>query len=246
MRARRQLAHDDGGIDGYTASNSVSAVSDVGEAGSLIDAAVEAGANSISGPGLSSSSSEELYRQALAKAVSEVMPIFGFYLQPAVGGRVLPYSFWRRFAEIPGVVGIKMAPFNRYQTIDVLRAVAESGRASEIALYTGEASWDGGGYRYFHRDADSSYGFRGVFHSMAAENMVQTFEFDGAPGHVSLDTQKLVDIGGGRSRLTSRTVFQTVADRDAMAESGMAEGVEDGYNRLDELLLTMAQPVAAG
>jgi dihydrodipicolinate synthase/N-acetylneuraminate lyase len=72
-----------------------------------------------------------------AKAVAEVMPIFGFYLQPAVGGRVLPYSFWRRFAEIPGVVGIKMAPFNRYQTIDVLRAVAESGRASEIALYTG-------------------------------------------------------------------------------------------------------------
>jgi len=74
---------------------------------------------------------------AHAKAVSEVMPIFGFYLQPAVGGRVLPYSFWRRFAEIPDVVGIKMAPFNRYQTLDVLRAVAESGRASEIALYTG-------------------------------------------------------------------------------------------------------------
>jgi len=65
------VSRDDGGIDGYTASNSVSAVSDVGEAGSLIDAAVEAGANSISGPGLSSSSSEELYRQALAKAVSE-------------------------------------------------------------------------------------------------------------------------------------------------------------------------------
>jgi dihydrodipicolinate synthase/N-acetylneuraminate lyase len=72
-----------------------------------------------------------------AQAVAEVLPLFGFYLQPAVGGRVLPYSFWRRFAEIPGVVGIKMAPFNRYQTIDVLRAVAESGRASEIALYTG-------------------------------------------------------------------------------------------------------------
>jgi dihydrodipicolinate synthase/N-acetylneuraminate lyase len=74
---------------------------------------------------------------AHAKAVGEVIPLFGFYLQPAVGGRVLPYSFWRRFAEIPGVVGIKMAPFNRYQTLDVLRAVAESGRAAEIALYTG-------------------------------------------------------------------------------------------------------------
>jgi dihydrodipicolinate synthase/N-acetylneuraminate lyase len=74
---------------------------------------------------------------AHAKAVGRTIPLFGFYLQPAVGGRVLPYSFWRRFAEIPSVVGIKMAPFNRYQTLDVLRAVAESGRANEIALYTG-------------------------------------------------------------------------------------------------------------
>ena len=103
---------------------------------------------------------------------------------------------------------------------------------------------DGGGYRYFHRDADSSYGFRGVFHSMAAENMVQTFEFDGAPGHVSLDTQRIVDIGDGRSRMTSHSVFLSVADRDAMVESGMGEGVEDGYNRLDELLPTL-QPVGA-
>ena len=74
---------------------------------------------------------------AHAKAVGEILPLFGFYLQPAVGGRVLPYSFWRKFAEIPSVVGIKMAPFNRYQTIDVMRAVAESGRAKEISLYTG-------------------------------------------------------------------------------------------------------------
>ncbi len=74
---------------------------------------------------------------AHAKAVGETLPLFGFYLQPAIGGRVLPCSFWRRFAEIPSVVGIKMAPFNRYQTLDVLRAVAESGRSGEIALYTG-------------------------------------------------------------------------------------------------------------
>ncbi len=70
------------------------------------------------------------------RAVAEVMPLMGFYLQPAVGGRVLPYSFWRRFVEIENVVAIKMAPFNRYYTIDVVRAVAESGR-SDIALYTG-------------------------------------------------------------------------------------------------------------
>jgi dihydrodipicolinate synthase/N-acetylneuraminate lyase len=72
-----------------------------------------------------------------ARAVASMIPVFGFYLQPAVGGRLLPYEFWRGFAEIENVVAIKIAPFNRYQTIDVVRAVAESGRADEIALYTG-------------------------------------------------------------------------------------------------------------
>ena len=71
------------------------------------------------------------------RAVASIIPVIGFYLQPAVGGRVLPYSFWRRFADIPEVVAIKIAPFNRYQTLDVVRAVVESGRAGEIALYTG-------------------------------------------------------------------------------------------------------------
>jgi dihydrodipicolinate synthase/N-acetylneuraminate lyase len=70
------------------------------------------------------------------RAVAETIPLFGFYLQPAVGGRALGYDFWRAAAEIPGLVGIKIAPFNRYQTIDVVRAVAESGR-DDIALYTG-------------------------------------------------------------------------------------------------------------
>jgi hypothetical protein len=60
----------------------------------------------------------------------------GFYLQPAVGGRVLPHAFWRRFAEIEDVVAIKIAPFDRYQTLDVVRAVAEAGR-DDVALYTG-------------------------------------------------------------------------------------------------------------
>lgn len=73
---------------------------------------------------------------AHCRMVAEVMPLFGFYLQPAVGGRVLSYSFWRRFAEIQNVVAIKMAPFNRYQTLEVIRAVADAGR-DDIALYTG-------------------------------------------------------------------------------------------------------------
>ncbi len=71
------------------------------------------------------------------RRVAEVMPLFGFYLQPAVGGRVLSYNFWRRFAEIPNVVAIKIAPFDRYRTLDVMRAVADAGRIGEIALYTG-------------------------------------------------------------------------------------------------------------
>jgi len=71
------------------------------------------------------------------RAVAEVLPIFGFYLQPSVGGRRLDYSFWREAAEIENLAGIKVAPFNRYDSLDVARAVAASGRAREIALYTG-------------------------------------------------------------------------------------------------------------
>ena len=73
---------------------------------------------------------------AHCRAVADVLPVFGFYLQPAVGGRVLGYDFWRAFAEIDRVWAIKIAPFNRYQTLDVVRAVADAGR-DDIALYTG-------------------------------------------------------------------------------------------------------------
>lgn len=72
-----------------------------------------------------------------SKCIASIIPVMGFYLQPAVGGRLLPYGFWRQFLEIENVVAIKVAPFNRYQTIDVVRAVADSGRAHEVALYTG-------------------------------------------------------------------------------------------------------------
>jgi dihydrodipicolinate synthase/N-acetylneuraminate lyase len=73
---------------------------------------------------------------AHCRAVADVLPLFGFYLQPAVGGRVLSYRFWRRFVEIDHVVAIKVAPFNRYGTLDVVRAVVAAGR-DDIALYTG-------------------------------------------------------------------------------------------------------------
>jgi hypothetical protein len=71
------------------------------------------------------------------RTVAHEIPLVGFYLQPAVGGRLLPFKFWRRFVEIPNVIAIKIAAFNRYQTFDVVRAVAEAGRAGDIALYTG-------------------------------------------------------------------------------------------------------------
>lgn len=74
---------------------------------------------------------------AHTRTVASIIPIFGFYLQPAVGGRILSYNFWRKFVEIPNVYAIKVAAFNRYQTLDVVRAVCDSSRRDEIALYTG-------------------------------------------------------------------------------------------------------------
>src|SRR4051812_26891201 len=74
---------------------------------------------------------------AHAQAVAREIPHVGFYLQPAVGGLVLPVSFWRRFAEIENVVAIKIAPFNRYRTLDVVRGVVEAGAADRVTLYTG-------------------------------------------------------------------------------------------------------------
>ena len=107
--------------------------------------------------------------------------------------------------------------------------------------------WDaraGGAYRYVHRDSEGNeFGFHGVFHSNDPDNMVQTFEFEGMPGHVSLDRLQLEDIGGGRTRSRIHSVFQSVEDRDGMVQAGMGDGVNQGYERLDELLATMPLPV---
>src|SRR6266849_5350003 len=125
-RTRSELLIRIGGICGETSQA-------VLEAGLLKDLRYSAGL-------LSLAAAKKLDDAALiahCREVAAILPIIGFYLQPAVGGRVLSYRFWREFAEIENVVAIKMAPFNRYQTLDVIRAVAESGRAGEIALYTG-------------------------------------------------------------------------------------------------------------
>jgi dihydrodipicolinate synthase/N-acetylneuraminate lyase len=89
----------------------------------------------LSAGGLGEWPEKELIKRA--EKVAEEIPLFGFYLQPSAGGRLLSYDFWKDFAQIPHVKAIKMAPFNRYQTLDVVRAVCASGRAEQIALYTG-------------------------------------------------------------------------------------------------------------
>jgi uncharacterized protein YndB with AHSA1/START domain len=106
---------------------------------------------------------------------------------------------------------------------------------------------DGGGWRYVHRDADGNeYGFHGVFHGpMSIDGGVQTFEFEGVPGHVALDTLRLEDLGNGRTRVTTHSVYQSIEDRDGMVEAGMSQGVNEGYERLDELLARLAGPVGA-
>lgn len=85
--------------------------------------------------GLQKYTEEQLLERT--KKIASIIPVFGFYLQPSVGGRILSYEFWKSFCEIPNVMAIKLAPFNRYQTLDVVRAVCESSRYDEIALYTG-------------------------------------------------------------------------------------------------------------
>jgi uncharacterized protein YndB with AHSA1/START domain len=102
---------------------------------------------------------------------------------------------------------------------------------------------DGGSYRYIHRDeAGNDFGFHGVFHSTTLDNMVQTFEFEGVPGHVALDKLSFEDLGGGRTMVRTHSVYQSVDDRDGMVQAGMADGVNEGFDRLEELLERMAVP----
>jgi len=105
----------------------------VGEAQLAASLGYDAGLLSLAA--LSGADNDALIRHC--RAVAEKIPLMGFYLQPAVGGRLLDEHFWRQFAAIENVVAIKIAPFNRYQTLDVVKGVVNSGRAEEVALYTG-------------------------------------------------------------------------------------------------------------
>ena len=102
---------------------------------------------------------------------------------------------------------------------------------------------NGGAWRFVHKDRDgNAYAFHGVHHEVAnPERIVRTFEFEGVleKGHVSLETAKFEEMPDGRTRLTVQSIFQSVRDRDGMLQAGMKEGVNDSYDRLDELLEKM-------
>lgn len=100
----------------------------------------------------------------------------------------------------------------------------------------------GGRWRFLNVDQDGNeYAFHGTFHEVTPTRIIQTFEFEGLPetGHVSLETLTLEDLGNGRTKLTTHAVYQTVADRDGMVEAGMESGVTEGYEKLDDILLTL-------
>jgi len=107
-----------------------------------------------------------------------------------------------------------------------------------------------GSWRFIHKDRDgNAYAFHGVHHEVAApERIIRTFEFEGLPekGHVSLETARFKEMPGGRTRLIAQSVFQSVADRDGMLQSGMEGGVNDSYDRLDELLKKMQKEQSGG
>lgn len=94
-----------------------------------------------------------------------------------------------------------------------------------------------GGYRYVHTDEGGAYGFNGTFHTVRTnEFILQTFEFDGAPDQVNIEYLWFEDLGGGRSRLRGRSICPNVEARDALLSSGMQDGMEQGYQKLDDLL----------
>ncbi|WP_243355006.1 dihydrodipicolinate synthase family protein [Bacillus litorisediminis] len=113
--------------------------------------------------------------------IAEIIPVFGFYLQPSVGGRVLSYDFWKQLADIPNVYAIKIAPFNRYQTLDVVRAVAHSDRRDEIALYTGN-------------DDNIVNDLLTTFRVRVGDHLVEKRIAGGLLGHWSVWTKRVVEL----------------------------------------------------
>ena len=139
------------------------------------------------------------------RTVSEIIPVFGFYLQPAVGGRILSYKFWSEFAEIENVHAIKIAAFNRYQTLDVVRAVCGSSRKNNIALYTGNDD-------NIVADLLTPYRF-----SINGKKVEKRFA-GGLLGHWAVWTKKVVEL--------FTEVKQGIDNRSANIEKLLSKGIE--------------------
>lgn len=139
--------------------------------------------------GLNHLTEDELIERA--EKVAEVIPLFGFYLQPAVGGRIFSYEFWERFVSIPNLYGIKIAPFDRYCTIDVIRAVCESPRNEEIALYTGN-------------DDNIMNDLLTTFQFNVADLKVEKKIVGGLLGHWSVWTKRVVEIFNETKKLQNQ------------------------------------------
>lgn len=157
----------------------------------------------VSMGGLNNYSDVQLIKHA--QAIAEIIPVFGFYLQPAVGGRILSYEFWREFAEISNVYAIKVAAFNRYQTLDVVRAVCNSSRRNEIALYTGNDD-------NIVTDLLTPYQF-----TINGEKVEKKF-VGGLLGHWAVDTKNAVEL--------LREIKECIANNYSDAEKLLAKGVE--------------------
>jgi Dihydrodipicolinate synthetase family len=153
--------------------------------------------------GLASYSEAELIKRV--EAISKIIPVFGFYLQPAVGGRVLSYEFWRDFAEISNVYAIKVAAFNRYQTLDVVRAVCNSSRRNEIVLYTGNDD-------NIVADLVTPYRF-----TINGEQVEKRF-VGGLLGHWAVWTKKTVEL--------FHEIKQSIANGNSGIENLLAKGIE--------------------
>lgn len=139
------------------------------------------------------------------RTIAEIIPVFGFYLQAAIGGRVYSYDFWRQFAEIPGVCAIKVAAFNRYQTLDVARAVCHSRRRDEIALYTGNDD-------NIVADLLTPYRFN------IGEEVIEKRFVGGLLGHWAVWTAKAVEL----LKLVKKSIANRYVDADEMLRANIA------------------------
>ena len=153
--------------------------------------------------GLKDYSETELIKHV--EDVSKIIPVFGFYLQPAVGGHLLSYKFWRDFVEIPNVHAIKVAAFNRYQTLDVVRAVCTSPRRNEIALYTGNDD---------NIVADLLTPYRFTIN----DKIVEKRFVGGLLGHWAVWTKKSVEL--------FKEIKQCVANDSSQIEKLLSKGIE--------------------